>query len=85
MEVNILAIKNPQRYAVRRTVVAACEELRGRFPDLQVDIREVKRVDKIQAYTPVVIYPSLVVNGALVCSGRFPRKDEVVTWLCQAL
>lgn len=63
----------------------AREELCVQFPALQVDITEVKSRAEIEAYTPVVVYPSLVVNERLVCVGRFPRKDEIVGWLRQAL
>lgn len=85
VEIKILAYKSPQRYAVRRAVIAAQQEVRARHPALQVKVSEVKQRAEIEKYTPVVIYPSLVVNGSLVCVGRFPRKDEVVAWLCQAL
>lgn len=85
VNVKILAYKSPQRYAVRRAVIVAREEVCARYPTLQVEVDEVKRREEIEAYTPVVIYPSLVVNEILVCIGRFPRKDEVVRWLRQAL
>lgn len=35
--------------------------------------------------TQVVVLPSLVVNEKLVCVGRFPHKDEVISWLQEAL
>ena len=85
VNVKILAYKSPQRYAVRRAVIAAREELCRQSPALEVDIEEVNLREEIEAYTPVVIYPSLVVNDSLVCKGRFPRKDEIVGWLRQAL
>ncbi|MBI4731515.1 MAG: hypothetical protein HY781_05195 [Chloroflexi bacterium] len=85
IDVKILAYKSPQRYAVRRAVIVAQEELCVQFPALQVDITEVKSRAEIEAYTPVVIYPGLVVNERLVCVGRFPRKGEIVGWLRQAL
>jgi hypothetical protein len=85
VSVKILANKSPQRYAVRRAVVAACEELRPHFPALHVDIEEIKRREEIEVYTPVVMYPSLIVNANLVCVGRFPKKDEVAGWLRRVL
>lgn len=85
VNVKILAYKSPQRYAVRRAVIAAQEELRAQFPALQVEVEEVKQREEIEAYTPVVIYPSLVVNESLVCIGRFPTKREIVAWLRQTL
>jgi hypothetical protein len=83
--VKILSYKSPQRYAVRRAVIAAREELGAQIPDLQVEIDEVKQREMIEVYTPIVIYPSLVINENLVCRGRFPKKDEILGWLRQAL
>ena len=82
--VKILGYKTPQRYAVRRAVLAAHDALRAQFPDLQLDVIEVRQRAEMEKYTPVVIYPSLMVNEKLVCIGRFPRKDEIVGWLRQA-
>ena len=85
VEIMLLAYKSPQRYALRRAVVAACEELEVCFPGLNVEVKDVKKRQEIETYTPVVIYPSLVLNGTLVCTGRFPRKDEIIGWLHQVL
>ena len=82
--VKILGYKTPQRYAVRRAVLAAHDALRAQFPDCQLDVIEVRQRAEMEKYTPVVIYPSLMVNEKLVCIGRFPRKDEIVAWLRQA-
>ena len=85
IEVKILSYKSPQRYAVRRVVLAAQAALSREYPDLVVEIAEVRESSEIQKITPVVIYPSLVVNGRLVCVGRFPSKDEVLDWFQQML
>jgi disulfide oxidoreductase YuzD len=55
------------------------------YPDILVEIAEVRERSKIENITPVVIYPSLVVNDRLVCVGRFPSKDEILVWFHQAL
>ena len=39
----------------------------------------------MEKYTAVMILPSLVVNEKLVCVGRFPKKDEIVGWLQEAV
>lgn len=83
--VKILGYKTPQRYAVRRAVIAAHKELCVKIPDLYLDLVEVRQRTEIENYTPVLIYPSLMVNDKLVCIGRFPRKDEIVYWLRQAV
>ncbi|MGA2504560.1 MAG: thioredoxin family protein [Anaerolineales bacterium] len=85
IEVKILGTKTPQRYAVRRAVVAAQAGLGIEYPDLQLEISEVRDLAEIEKITPVFIYPSLVVNDKLVCVGRFPQKGEVLIWLQQAL
>ncbi len=82
--IKILSYKSPQRYAVKQTLKAVQHELRKTLPDLELVIEEVKELAEIEKYTPVVILPSLVVNDKLVCVGRFPKKDEVITWLLQA-
>ena len=84
-EIKILGWKAPQRYAVRRAVLAALATIQEARPDVQVEVVEVKQRLEIEKYTPVTIYPSLVVNEQLVCVGRFPKKEEIVGWLQQAL
>jgi len=85
VRVKILGTKSPQRYAVRRAVLAAQECLRAKHPGLKVEIMEVKDSQEIQRYTTIFIYPSLVIDEQLVCSGRFPRREEVADWLHRAL
>ncbi len=85
IQIKILSYKSPQRYAVKRTLMAAQNELRRSVPHLEIDITEVKDLSEMEKYTQVVILPSLVVNDRLVCIGRFPKKDEVVSWLREAV
>jgi hypothetical protein len=83
--IQILSYKSPQRYAVRRTLVAAESELRNTYPDIELYITEIKELSEIEKHTAVVILPSMMVNEKLVCVGRFPKKDEVAGWLRQAI
>ena len=85
LTVKILSYKRPQRYAVRQTLLAARNVLRKAYPDFDFETVQVKTIDEMEQYTPVLILPSLVVNEKLVCVGRFPKKDEVVQWLQEAL
>jgi hypothetical protein len=85
IEIKILSYKSPQRYAVRQTLLGARNELRKTHPNVEISISEVKILAEMEEYTDVVIYPSLVINNQLVCIGRFPKKDEVIGWLQQAL
>lgn len=85
IQVKILSYKTPQRYAVRRAVLAAQMVLGQEHPDLLVEITEVRERSEIEKITTVIIYPSLMVNDRLVCVGRFPKKDEIVVWFQQTL
>lgn len=85
INVKILSYKSPQRYAVKRTLMAAQNELQKRIPDIQIEIGEIKELAEIEKITQVVILPSLMVNEKLVCVGRFPHKYEIMVWLQEAL
>jgi Thioredoxin domain len=81
IQLKILSYRSPQRYVVRRVILAAQAELCKELPGLKLDIIELKDWAQIEHYTPVLSAPSLVVNGKLVCTGRFPSRDEVLGWL----
>ena len=83
--IKILSYKSPQRYAVRQTLKVAQKELQKTLPGLDIHVEELKTLEQIEQYTPVVILPSLLVNEKLVCVGRFPKKDEVIGWLREAV
>ena len=85
INIKILSYKSPQRYAVRQTLIGARNELRKTYPNLEISINDVKTLEEMEEYTYVVPYPSLVINEKLVCIGRFPKKDEVIEWLQQAM
>lgn len=85
VNVKILSYKSPQRFAVKRTLLAAQNELRKSHPQLQLAVTEIKTLPEIETYTAAVILPSLMVNEKLVCVGRFPKKDEITGWLEEAL
>jgi hypothetical protein len=85
LEIKILSYKSPQRYAVKKTITAAHGELRKEYPDLEIHLTEIKDVPEMLTYTQVLILPSLMVNGKLVCVGRFPKKNEVIGWFQTAI
>jgi hypothetical protein len=85
VDVKVLSIQYPERYAVRRLVAAAQQELLARFPALEdLRITEISDPTRIGKYAQVLVLPSLVINEKLVCSGRFPTKEEVIGWLQEA-
>ena len=85
INLKILGYKKPQRYCVKRTVMAAQIELQETNPGLEIAVAEVKTLSEIQKITQVFILPSLMINEKLVCVGRFPKKEEIIAWLQEAL
>jgi len=65
--VKILGLRQPERYAVKRMVLSAQSELQAQYPDLAVEIAEIKDPSEIGKYALVLVLPSLVINGKLVC------------------
>ena len=82
--VKILSLGVPERYAIRRMVTAASQELQMQSPDLQVEIVEVSNSDEIGKYAHVLVLPTLVINEKVVSTGRFPTRVEVSAWLREA-
>jgi hypothetical protein len=84
--IKILGSRTPHRYTDRRAVVVAAQAALGlQYPDLLVDVTELKDLDDIEKVTPVFIYPNLLVINKQVCVGRFPKAGEILIWLQQAL
>jgi hypothetical protein len=83
--VKILGTKSRQRYAVRRLVSVAETALRSEFPDLDVEIFEVKTESEICKYTNVLIAPGLVFNEKLVYDLWIPSKEQVIGWMREAI
>jgi hypothetical protein len=83
--VKILGYKKSQRYPIWRTLLSAQRTLEKEYPDLRLEIQEISSVDEILRYTPVIAFPSLMINGKLVCEGRFPSRLETLEWLNTAI
>lgn len=62
INIKILGLRQPERYAVRRMVLSAQSELQAQYPNLAVEIAEIKDPSKIGKYGLVLILPGLVVN-----------------------
>jgi hypothetical protein len=65
--------------------VAAQNEPQQTNPELEIAVAEVKTLSEIHEITQVFILPSLMINEKLVCVGRFPKKEEIIAWLQEAL
>lgn len=83
--IKILSIQYPERYAVRRLVILAQQELKQEYPDLELAITEINDPGIIGQYACVIVLPTLVIDEKVVCSGCFPSRDEVIAWLRQAI
>jgi len=83
--VKILSLQYPERYVVRRLVAAAQQELLLKCPRFDLAITEVTDPKEIGKYAFVLVLPTLVINEKVVCSGRFPEKEEVAGWLLEAV
>ena len=84
LSVKILSLQYPERYVVRRLVAAVQHELQVKSRPLDLVITEVADPAEIGRYALVLILPTLVVNEKVVCSGRFPGKEEIKQWLLEA-
>lgn len=69
---------------MEQQAVAALELLAEEKPDLEATIQHVTEYTEITKY-PILFTPGLVINEKLVCAGRIPKVEEVLTWLRQAL
>jgi hypothetical protein len=81
IDVKILSLGAPERYAVRRLVMAAQNELQAGLPGLELRIMEVDDSSEIGKYASVLVLPTLVIDERVVCSGQFPSKEAVAAWL----
>jgi hypothetical protein len=84
LKIKIGSIQYPERYVVRRIVLAAHNELQAELPALEMEITELTDPGQIGKYAHVLVLPTLVIEEKVVCSGRFPSKDEVRNWLREA-
>jgi hypothetical protein len=85
LSVKILSLQYPERYVVRRLVAGALHELLSTTSQIEIRITEVTDPGEIGKYAFVLVLPTLVINEKVVCSGRFPAKEEVAHWLQEAV
>jgi hypothetical protein len=83
--IKILSLGAPERYALRRMVTAIIQELQPNHPHLEMTICEVSDADQIGRYASVLVLPTLVINEKVVCSGRYPGREELANWLQEAI
>ena len=83
--VKILSLGTPERYAVRRMVTVAYQELLLESPHLEIQVIEVSEAVEIVKVAFTLVLPTLIINDKVVCTGRFPSTQEVTDWLRAAL
>jgi small redox-active disulfide protein 2 len=49
---------------------------------VEAKVLHITSMNDIMAY-PILSTPGLVINEELKCSGRLPRKEEIIAWLQQ--
>lgn len=71
-------------YALEQAVAEALEDLMQEDGSIQATLQHVDDPHEIAQY-PILFTPGLVVNETLVCAGRVPQKEEIVSWLKKAI
>ena len=85
ISVKILSNKAHMRYSVRRLVILAHTVLLTEYPNLEVEIQELKTEQEIFKYTYVMTAPGLVINEKLVYATWIPSKEQVLGWMREAI
>jgi len=84
LEIKVLGPGCAKCYALERAARGALEQLLQERPGLQATVEHIEDILAIEQY-PVLFTPALVVNEKVVCSGRVPKRDEILAWYRQAL
>lgn len=84
LNIKILGPGCPKCHRVEQYAVEALERLSEEEPELEATLQHVREFGKMMEYD-ILATPGLVVNEKVVCAGRIPGVDEVVTWLREAL
>jgi small redox-active disulfide protein 2 len=78
MEIKILGSGCPKCKRLEQIAREAVTEA-----GVEAAIVHVTDIGSIMAY-PIMSTPGLVINETLKCSGRLPRKEEIVVWIKEA-
>ncbi len=81
ISVRILGYKKSQRYAIWRALTQAQKVFEKTNPEFSLDVQEITTAAEMLRFTPVIAFPSLMLQEKLVCVGRFPAKEEILAWL----
>jgi hypothetical protein len=81
----VLGHNRAERFAIEHALRSAWMDLEDEIPGLSLEILQVREASEILKYTSILTFSSLVINEKVVCSGRCPKRDEVVIWLRDAI
>jgi hypothetical protein len=84
LDVLILGPGCPRCYSLERIAQAALEAMLQEAPGLQVSLLRLSDPMSFLDYQ-VFRTPGLVVNDEVVCTGRIPKRDEILAWYRSAL
>jgi len=79
MEIKILGTGCPKCKRLEQLAREAAQET-----GIEAAFAKVTNMAQIMEY-PITTTPGLVINEELKCSGRLPRKKEIVNWIKEAL
>lgn len=71
-------------YSLERVAAAALEIMLNENPNLEATFEHIEDILEIERY-PVLFTPALVINEKVVCAGRVPKKEEIISWYREAL
>jgi len=79
MEIKVLGVGCPKCKRLEQIARQAASEA-----GVEATWTKVTQIKDIMAY-PITGTPALVIDEQVVCSGRIPQKQEVITWLTDAM
>jgi small redox-active disulfide protein 2 len=79
MEIKVLGIGCPKCKRLEQIAREAASEA-----GVEATFTKVTQIKDIMAY-PITGTPALVIDEQVVSSGRIPQKQEVITWLTEAM
>ena len=79
MEIKVLGVGCPKCKRLEQIARQAASEA-----GVEATFTKVTQIKDIMAY-PITGTPALVIDEQVVCSGRIPQKQEVITWLTDAM
>ncbi len=79
MEIKVLGVGCPKCKRLEQIAHEAASEA-----GVEATFTKVTQIKDIMDY-PITGTPALVIDEQVVCSGRIPQKQEVITWLTNAM